>query len=98
MSLSKQETAKVAGLARLRMEDEELERLAPQLSNIIGFVEELNKLDTEGVEPLANVVDIPLPLREDIVNDGNCAEEVLTNAPEETQGYFVVPKVVEQEE
>ena len=95
MSLSKEQTQKVASLARLRLKDEELERLAPQLSNIIGFVEELSKLDTEGVEPLANVVDIPLPLREDVVNDGNCAEEVMANAPEETQGYFVVPKVVE---
>ena len=95
MSLSIEETAKVASLARLRLENEVLERLAPQLSNIIGFVEELNTLDTQGVEPLANVVDIPLPLRDDEVNDGNCADKVLANAPEETQGYFVVPKVVE---
>lgn len=95
MSLSKEETAKVAGLARLHLSDEELERLAPQLSNIIGFVEELGKLDTEGVEPLANVVDITLPLREDIVNDGGYADKILANAPEENQGYFVVPKVVE---
>ncbi len=95
MSLSKEETRKVAGLARLRMNDEELERLAPQLSNIIGFVEQLSELNTDNVEPLANVVDITLPLREDIVTDGNCADLVLANAPEETQGYFVVPKVVE---
>lgn len=95
MSLSKEEVKKVAGLARLRMNDEELERLAPQLSNIIGFVEQLSELNTDNVEPLANVVDIALPLREDVINDGNYAEEVLANAPEETQGYFVVPKVVE---
>jgi len=95
MSLSKKEVKKVAGLARLRMEDDELERLAPQLSNIIGFVEQLSQLNTDNVEPLANVVDISLPLREDIINDGNCAEEVLANAAEETQGYFVVPKVIE---
>ncbi len=95
MSLSKEEVKKVAGLARLRMNDEELERLAPQLSNIISFVEQLSELDTDNIEPLANVVDVTLPLREDVVNDGNCAEEILANAPEKTQGYFVVPKVVE---
>ncbi len=95
MSLTKEETQKVAGLARLRLNDEELERLAPQLSNIISFIEQLSELDTNNVEPLANVVDITLPLREDVVNDGNCAEDILANAPEETQGYFVVPKVVE---
>ncbi|MFP4098835.1 MAG: Asp-tRNA(Asn)/Glu-tRNA(Gln) amidotransferase subunit GatC [Alphaproteobacteria bacterium] len=95
MSLSKEETKKVAGLARLHMGEEELERLAPQLSKIIGFVEKLSKLDTGGVKPLANVVDIDLPLREDIINDGKCTDEILANAPESTQGYFVVPKIVE---
>ena len=95
MSLNKEEVKKVAELARLRMNDEELERLAPQLSNIIGFVEQLSELDTDNVEPLANVVDITLPLREDVVNDGACAEEILANSTESNQGYFVVPKVIE---
>ncbi len=94
MSLSKDDVAKVARLARIRMNDEELERLAPQLSNIIGFVEQLSQVDTDNVEPLANVVDITLQLRDDVINDGGCADKVLKNAPEETQGYFVVPKVV----
>ena len=95
MSLDKETVKKVASLARIRMEDEELERMAPQLSKIIGFVEQLSEIDTDNVEPLANVVDITLPLREDAVTDGNCVDKVLANAPEETQGYFVVPKVVE---
>lgn len=95
MSLDKETVKKVASLARIRMEDEELERMAPQLSKIIGFVEQLSEIDTDNVEPLANVVDITLPLREDGVTDGDCVEKVLANAPEETQGYFVVPKVVE---
>ncbi len=98
MSLSKEQVKKVAGLARLRMEDEKLEYLAPQLSNIIGFVEQLSELDTDNVEPLANVVDVELPLREDVVSDGDCADKVLANAAEENQGYFVVPKIIEQEE
>ncbi|MCK5374230.1 MAG: Asp-tRNA(Asn)/Glu-tRNA(Gln) amidotransferase subunit GatC [Alphaproteobacteria bacterium] len=95
MSLSKEEVKKVAGLARLRMNDEEMERLAPQLSNIIGFIEQLSELDTDNVEPLANVVDITLPLREDVVSDGNCGEEILANSQDANQGYFVVPKVIE---
>ncbi len=95
MSLDKETVKKVANLARIRMNDEELERMAPQLSKIIGFVEQLGEVDTDNVEPLANVVDITLALREDGVTDGDCADKVLANAPEETQGYFVVPKVVE---
>lgn len=95
MSLDKETAGKVASLARLRMDDEQLERLAPQLSDIIGFVETLAELDTDNVEPLANVVDIALFLRDDVINDGDCADKVLFNAPEETQGYFVVPKVIE---
>ncbi len=95
MSLDKESVKKVASLARIRMSDEELERIAPQLSKIIGFVEQLAEVDTDNVEPLANVVDITPELRSDIVNDGNCEEKVLKNAPEDTQGYFVVPKVVE---
>ncbi|MGH1404428.1 MAG: Asp-tRNA(Asn)/Glu-tRNA(Gln) amidotransferase subunit GatC [Alphaproteobacteria bacterium] len=95
MSLSKEDVAKVARLARIRMQDEELERMAPQLSKIIGFVEQLSEVDTDNVEPLANVVDITLNLREDKVTDGACPDKVLANSPEENQGYFVVPKVVE---
>lgn len=95
MSLSKEDVKKVANLARIHMEDAQLETMAPQLSKIIGFVEHLAEVNTDNVEPLANVVDITLNLREDKVTDGNCADKVLTNAPETTQGYFVVPKVVE---
>ncbi len=95
MSLDRKDVKKVASLARIRMDDEMLDKMAPQLSKIIGFVEQLGEVDTDNVEPLANVVDITLPLREDIVNDGNCVEKVLANAPESAQGYFVVPKVVE---
>lgn len=96
MSLDVNAVKKVARLARIRMDDEtELQQQAQQLSKIIGFVEQLSQVDTDNVEPLANVGDITLHLRDDAVNDGACAEKVLKNAPEETQGYFVVPKVVE---
>lgn len=95
MSLDKNTVKKVASLARLRLNDEQLERAAPQLSGILSWVEQLGEVNTDNVEPLSSVVDIALPLREDIVTDGNNMELVLANAPEKTQGYFVVPKVVE---
>ena len=98
MSLEKEDVKKVARLARIRMDDDALESMAPRLSKIIDFVEQLSAVNTDDVEPLSNVVDITLALREDVVNDGDCVEKILKNAPEETQGYFVVPKVVETEE
>lgn len=95
MSLDTKDVAKVASLARIKMSDEELEKLAPTLSNIIQFVEQLSEVDTDNVEPLANVVDITLRLREDEVTDGGVQKDVLANAPEMLEGFFVVPKVVE---
>ncbi len=95
MSLTKKDVAKVANLARIKMDDAKLEELAPQLSNIIGFVEQLSEVDTDNVEPLASVVDINLRLREDKVTDGGYQKEILANAPDSLEGYFVVPKVVE---
>ena len=90
-----QTVKKVARLARLKVDDAQAKAIAPQLSNIMNFIEQLNEVDTDNVEPLASVVDIDLPLREDTVNDGDAAQKVLANAPEETQDFFVVPKVVE---
>jgi len=95
MSLDKKTVAKVANLARLEVTDEDLDKYGPQLSNIINFVEQLAEVDTDNVEPLASVVDITLRLREDEVTDGGYAKEILANAPEELEGFFVVPKVVE---
>ncbi len=86
---------RVARLARLEMSDEEVARLVPQLGNIMTFVEQLGEVDTDAVEPLASVADIDLRLREDTVTDGGIANDVLANAPEDMEGFFVVPKVVE---
>jgi aspartyl-tRNA(Asn)/glutamyl-tRNA(Gln) amidotransferase subunit C len=96
MSLDKDTVRKVSKLAHIRMNEDELERLGPQLSGILAFVEQLSEVDTDNIEPLANVVDITLSLREDKVTDGGYAEKILANAPEDTQGYFVVPKVVDE--
>ncbi len=86
---------KVARLARLKVTDEEVSRLVPQLGNIMQFVEQLGELDTDNVEPLASVANIDLRLREDDVTDGGMADQVLANAPESMEDFFVVPKVVE---
>lgn len=95
MSLEKKDVEKVARLARLKITDEEATRYGAQLSNIIDFVEQLKEVDTDNVEPLASVVDIKLRLREDVVTDGGIQEDILANAPESLEGFFVVPKVVE---
>lgn len=86
---------KVAALARLEMEDSELAAVQAKLGSIMKFVEQLGEVNTDNVEPLANVVDIKLRLRDDIVNDGGQQQAILANAPEAMEGFFVVPKVVE---
>ena len=94
-TLSQKDVAKVASLARIKMSEEELKQYAEKLSGIIGFVEQLDEVNTDNVEPLASVVDISLSLRQDEVTDGDMAEKILANAPETLEGFFVVPKVVE---
>ncbi|MCC7305642.1 MAG: Asp-tRNA(Asn)/Glu-tRNA(Gln) amidotransferase subunit GatC [Alphaproteobacteria bacterium] len=96
--MDKNTVRKVAALARLEAPEDWLEKMAPQLTNILKFVEQLGEVNTDNVEPLANVAAIELKLREDKVTDGGNPEKVLKNAPEEMENYFVVPKVVEQEE
>ncbi|MBI4030157.1 MAG: Asp-tRNA(Asn)/Glu-tRNA(Gln) amidotransferase subunit GatC [Proteobacteria bacterium] len=95
MSIDKNTVKKVAGLARLRLADAEMEKYAGQLNNIMGFVEQLNEVNTDNVEPLPSPVDMPLPLRRDAVTDGGDPDTVLSNAPEAVEGFYVVPKVVE---
>ncbi|CAA9499843.1 MAG: Aspartyl-tRNA(Asn) amidotransferase subunit C @ Glutamyl-tRNA(Gln) amidotransferase subunit C [uncultured Sphingomonas sp.] len=95
MSVSKDQVRHIAKLARIAMSDEEIERLVPELNGIIGWVEQLGEVNTDGVEPLTAVIDQKLRLREDAVTDGNCRDEVLANAPEAQHGFFAVPKVIE---
>lgn len=86
---------KVARLARIRVSETEEETLAGELNKILAMVSQLSEVDTKGVEPLTSVVDMNLPQRPDEITDGNMAEKILSNAPESTAGFFVVPKVVE---
>lgn len=95
MSVSPEQVRHIAKLARIAMSDEELDRLVPELNNILDWVEQLGEVDTDGVEPLTAVIDQKLRLRDDVVTDGNIRDEVLANAPEAQHGFFAVPKVIE---
>ena len=95
MSVSTEQVRHIANLARIAVTDAEVERLVPELNNILGWVEQLGEVNTDGVEPLTAVIDQKLRLREDKVTDGDCRDEVLANAPDAEHGFFAVPKVIE---
>ena len=95
MALDTDTVRRIARLARIHVPDEDLAPLAGELSNIIGWVEQLAEVDTEGVEPMTSVVDTTATQRDDVVDDGGYPEQVLANAPDAADGFFTVPKVVE---
>jgi len=95
MSLDKATVARIAALARIRVPEEELEGLAAEMEKIIGWVQQLDEVNTDDVPPMASVVDVDLPWRDDKVTDGDCLDKVLANAPERAEGFFAVPKVLE---
>jgi aspartyl-tRNA(Asn)/glutamyl-tRNA(Gln) amidotransferase subunit C len=95
MSVSKDDVRKVARLSRIAVPEERLDELAGELNGILGWIDQLNEVDVSGVEPMTSVVETKLPMREDIVTDGNIQDQVLANAPRTEDGFFVVPKSVE---
>ena len=95
MALNKAEVAHIAALARIRLDNAELEPLAAELSQILTWVEQLGEIDTDGVPPMTSGAAMRLPMRDDAVTDGNCRDAVLGNAPQAARGFFTVPKVVE---
>ncbi|MBA2770710.1 MAG: Asp-tRNA(Asn)/Glu-tRNA(Gln) amidotransferase subunit GatC [Sphingomonas sp.] len=95
MSVNTDQVRHIARLARIQMSDEEIEALVPELNNILGWIEQLAEVNTDGIEPLTAVIDNKLRLRDDVVSDGNCRDEVLANAPGAEHGFFAVPKVIE---
>ena len=95
MSVDTATVKKVASLARIAISDADAERLAPELNNILGWIEQLGEVDTDGAEPMTSAVAQELPFREDVVTDGRDPERVLANAPKRAGNFFVVPKVVE---
>ncbi|HTZ77300.1 MAG TPA: Asp-tRNA(Asn)/Glu-tRNA(Gln) amidotransferase subunit GatC [Stellaceae bacterium] len=95
MALDKATVARIATLARIKVPESDLEHLAGELSGILTWIEQLNEVSTEGVEPMASVAEMTLPMREDKVTDGGQPEKILANAPQQALGFFLVPKVVE---
>ncbi|TVQ81737.1 MAG: Asp-tRNA(Asn)/Glu-tRNA(Gln) amidotransferase subunit GatC [Micavibrio sp.] len=95
MSIDTQTVEKIARLARIKVTEDEKAKFATELDGIMQWIEQLQDVDTDGVEPLTSVVDMTLHMREDAVTDGDIQEKVLANAPETAEGFFVVPKVVE---
>jgi aspartyl-tRNA(Asn)/glutamyl-tRNA(Gln) amidotransferase subunit C len=95
MSIDTATAAKVAKLARIRVEEEDLPALAQDFNAILGFIEQLGELDVENVEPMTSVTPMRLKRRDDVVTDGGQQAKVLANAPDAREGFFAVPKVVE---
>lgn len=95
MSVTKDDVRKVARLSRIEVEEGRLETLAGELNGILGWIDQLNEVDIEGVEPMTSVVETSLPMRADKITDGAKPEQVLANAPKSDDGFFVVPKAVE---
>ncbi|WP_409020929.1 Asp-tRNA(Asn)/Glu-tRNA(Gln) amidotransferase subunit GatC [Brevundimonas vesicularis] len=95
MAIDAATVRKVAHLARIKTPEDRLEPLAQELNGILNWIEQLNEVDVQGVEPMTSNVAQPLRLREDVVSDGDKVEAVLSNAPKAADGFFVVPKVVE---
>ena len=100
MSVNEAQVRHVAKLARLALSDAEIDKMVPELNNILGWVEQLGEVDTDGIEPLTAVIDIPTRLRDDVVDadpltGGDIRDKVLLNAPDAQHGFFAVPKVIE---
>jgi aspartyl-tRNA(Asn)/glutamyl-tRNA(Gln) amidotransferase subunit C len=95
MALDKATVARIATLARIKVPEAERAAMASELDGILHWVEQLSAIDTEGVEPMTSVARMTLPLRPDLVTDGDRQAEILANAPAGAHGFFTVPKVVE---
>ena len=95
MSIDTETAARVAKLARIKVAPEALPALASEFNTILGFIEQLNEVDIDGVEPMVSVTPMRLKRRQDVVTDGDQQDKVLSNAPDAREGFFAVPKVVE---
>jgi aspartyl-tRNA(Asn)/glutamyl-tRNA(Gln) amidotransferase subunit C len=95
MSVDAATVTRIARLARIRIEESEVERYQDELNVILGFVEQLDEVDVTGVEPMTSVMPMQLRRRDDVVTDGGYADQVVTNAPLSEDDFFMVPKVVE---
>ena len=95
MSIDKDTVKHISKLARISLNDKQVDSLSKDLSSIIRFIEKLNKLNTDNVKPLTSIIDASLKSREDEIRDGKIRDQILKNSPENNDEFFVVPKVVE---
>ena len=95
MTISKDTILKIADLAKISISEDQIDKLEIEISSILNWVENLNEVDTENIEPMSNSLTNFLQMREDIVNDGEKGSEILSNSPAEDKSFFVVPKVIE---
>ena len=95
MSLDPATVRRIAKLSRLHIDDTDIPRLQTELNAILGWIEQLNEVDVDGIEPLAGAATMAMRMRDDAVTDGNLTEAVLGNAPDRAGPYYAVPKVVE---
>ena len=95
MSVEADTVRRIAHLARIAVPDEEVERLRGEINAILAFVEQLSEVNVDGVEPMTSVTPMQLKQRDDVVTDGNIAEQIVQNAPNTADNFFLVPKVVE---
>jgi aspartyl-tRNA(Asn)/glutamyl-tRNA(Gln) amidotransferase subunit C len=95
MSVDQAAVRRIAHLARIAVTDAEVPHLQDQINAILSFVDALNAVDVSGVEPMTSVIPMKLPMRDDVVTDGEIESAVLANAPLAEDGFFVVPKIIE---
>ena len=95
MSIDKETIKHISKLARISLDDKKIDNLSKDLSSIIKFIEKLNKLNTDDIEPLTSIIDASLRFRKDEILEGKIREQILKNSPEKNDEFFVVPKVVE---
>jgi aspartyl-tRNA(Asn)/glutamyl-tRNA(Gln) amidotransferase subunit C len=95
MSVDQATVRRVAKLARIKVKEENVERLAGELNSILHWIEQLNEVDIEGIEPMTSVVTVKMKKRADVVTDGNNPHDVVEIAPAAEDDYFLVPKVIE---
>ncbi|MHC1549161.1 Asp-tRNA(Asn)/Glu-tRNA(Gln) amidotransferase subunit GatC [Phyllobacterium sp. K27] len=95
MSVDTATVKRVANLARIAVTEDDVSRMTGQLNAILGFVEQLNEVNVEGVEPMTSVTPMAMKKRQDVVTDGNKVADIVANAPTTEENFFVVPKVVE---
>jgi len=95
MAIDVDTVRRVAHLARIATPEDRLEHLASELNGILAWIEQLDEVDVQGIEPMTSCVAMPAPLRDDVVTDGGDPARVLANAPKAADNFFVVPKVVE---